>query len=98
MSNGQTLALLVIAWLALVNFMAFVAFGIDKDRAEQGRRRTPESDLLHLAMIGGIAGAYAGRALFRHKTRKQPFSSRLHAIASGQAVACAAALGWWLGG
>lgn len=68
-------------WLIAVNFLAFAAFGIDKARAENGRRRTAETDLLMLALIGGTAGAYAGRYLFRHKTRKQPFSSRLHTIA-----------------
>lgn len=68
-------------WLIAVNFLAFAAFGIDKARAENGRRRTSETDLLMCALIGGTAGAYAGRHLFRHKTRKQPFSSQLHTIA-----------------
>lgn len=76
--------------LIAVNFLAFAAFGIDKARAENGRRRTAETDLLMLALIGGTAGAYAGRYLFRHKTRKQPFSSRLHTIAILQ---CAGAAG-----
>lgn len=77
------LALLLIA----VNFTAFAAFGIDKARAENGWRRTPEAGLLRLALFGGTPGAYAGRRLFRHKTRKQPFSSQLHAIAIGQVSA-----------
>ena len=68
-------------WLIGANFFAFAAFGIDKARAENGRRRTSEADLLMFAVLGGTAGAYAGRHLFRHKTRKQPFSSRLHTIA-----------------
>jgi uncharacterized membrane protein YsdA (DUF1294 family) len=67
--------------LIAINFCAFAAFGIDKARAEAGAWRVSESTLLNLAMIGGTPGAYAGRALFRHKTRKQPFSDRLHAIA-----------------
>jgi uncharacterized membrane protein YsdA (DUF1294 family) len=33
--------------LIAVNFAAFAAFGIDKTRAENGWRRTPESALLH---------------------------------------------------
>lgn len=67
--------------LVAVNFCAFAAFGLDKARAEPGAWRISESTLLNLALIGGTPGAYAGRALFRHKTRKQPFSGRLHAIA-----------------
>ena len=82
-------------FLVAVNFAAFAAFGIDKVRAENGWRRTPEADLLLFALLGGTAGAYAGRHLFRHKTRKQPFSDRLHTIAIVQ-CACAAGLAVYL--
>ena len=66
--------------LIAVNFIAFAAFGIDKMLAEAGWWRISEKALLFWAAIGGTPGAYAGRALFRHKTRKQPFSSNLHVI------------------
>jgi len=82
--------------LIAVNFCAFAAFGIDKARAEQGAWRISEGTLLRLALIGGTPGAYAGRALFRHKTRKQPFSGQLHAIA-GLQLAGGAMLAVWLG-
>lgn len=88
----------LIAALAAMNFIAFAAFGIDKARAEAGTWRTAESTLLLLAAIGGTPGAYAGRALFRHKTRKQPFSSQLHTIAVVQVLGLGALLGWQLGG
>lgn len=78
---------LAIAYYAIaINFAAFAAFGIDKMLAEAGARRISEARLLGLAFVGGSPGAYAGRHLFRHKTRKQPFSSHLHAIALFQAV------------
>ena len=70
--------------LIAVNFAAFAAFGIDKARAERGEWRIAEGTLLLLALLGGTGGAYAGRALFRHKTRKEPFSSQLHQIAGLQ--------------
>ena len=73
--------------LIAVNFLAFAAFGIDKARAENGAWRISEATLLQLAFFGGTPGAYAGRALFRHKTRKQPFCSNLHMIAALQLVA-----------
>lgn len=73
--------------LIAVNFCAFAAFGIDKAKAEAGAWRISEAALLNLAFFGGTAGAYAGRALFRHKTRKQPFSGQLHTIAAFQLVA-----------
>ena len=69
-----------------VNFVAFAAFGLDKTFAESGARRISESRLLGWAALGGIPGAYAGRHLFRHKTRKVSFSQRLHAVATCQIV------------
>lgn len=77
----------IAAALVFVNFAAFAAFGIDKSRAERGAWRVREGTLLRLALVGGTAGAYAGRALFRHKTRKQPFSGQLHTIAGLQLLA-----------
>ena len=76
--------------LIAMNFLAFAAFGIDKARAEQGAWRISEGALLRLAFLGGTIGAYAGRAAFRHKTRKQPFCSNLHMIAATQLIAVAA--------
>jgi len=71
-------------------------FGIDKARAERGAWRISEGTLLWLAFWGGTPGAYAGRALFRHKTRKQPFSSYLHRIAVLQVVVLGGLIGWWV--
>ena len=84
--------------LIAMQFLAFAAFGIDKIKAEAGHWRVQESTLLMLALLGGTGSAYAGRALFRHKTRKQPFSRRLHTIAVLQLLAGGAGLGWMLGG
>jgi uncharacterized membrane protein YsdA (DUF1294 family) len=81
-----------------MNFLAFAAFGIDKARAEQGAWRISVGTLLLLAFFGGTLGAYAGRAMFRHKTRKQPFSSNLHAIAALQFLGVAALVAYiWFG-
>ena len=88
----------VITALIAMNFCAFAAVGIDKIKAEGGHWRVQESTLLLLALLGGTPGAYAGRALFRHKTRKQPFSSNLHSIAVLQILGLGAASGWMLGG
>ena len=73
----------------VLNFIAFAAFGLDKAAAENNRRRIAEATLLRCALLGGTPGAYAGRALFRHKTRKQPFCGRLHRIAILQMLAIA---------
>lgn len=79
----------IAAAIIAMNFLAFAAFGIDKMLAEQQSRRISEASLLQLAFFGGTVGAYAGRALFRHKTRKQPFTIHLHLIAGAQLCAAA---------
>lgn len=81
-----------------INFLAFALFGIDKWKARTGRWRTSEATLLWLALIGGTPGAYLGRRVFRHKTRKQPFVSNLHAIAWLQVLSAAGWIGWQLAG
>jgi uncharacterized membrane protein YsdA (DUF1294 family) len=78
---------------ALVNLWTFMLFGFDKIRAAQGTSRVSEG-----AFLGGTIGAYAGRALFRHKIRKQPFSSHLHQTAILQGFAVALVGGWMLAG
>lgn len=77
-----------------MNFFAFAAFGIDKARAERGAWRISEDTLLALAFFGGTIGAYAGRHLFRHKTRKQPFCGQLRAIAVLQIAGVVALIGY----
>ncbi len=44
-------------------------------------------------MAGGSPAAFAARAMLRHKTRKQPFSWRLHLIALAQALLIALGVG-----
>ena len=87
---------LIIGTIILLNTWTFMLFGFDKLRAEAGSWRIAESTLLGFALIGGSAGAFLGRRVFRHKTRKQPFSSQLHAITFLQAIAAAAGAGWFL--
>jgi len=66
--------------LLLVNAWTVLRFWQDKQRAISGERRIRESDLLGLALIGGSPGALLARRLFRHKTRKEPFSTQLLVI------------------
>lgn len=84
----------IAAALAAINFIAFALFGIDKARAEAGRWRVAESTLLTWALIGGTPGAWAGRKLFRHKTRKQPFNAQLVTITMLQLLALGGLIGW----
>ena len=88
----------IATYIAVINVVAFAAFGIDKLAARRGAWRIPEARLLGFAFFGGSPGAYAGRGLFRHKTRKQPFSGALHTIATVQLIALGALAGWWFYG
>jgi uncharacterized membrane protein YsdA (DUF1294 family) len=87
----------IVAAVIILNIWTFMLFGIDKLRAEGGSWRVSEDGLLLCALLGGTLGAYAGRGIFRHKTRKQPFSNNLHAIAILQLFGGAMAAGWLLG-
>jgi uncharacterized membrane protein YsdA (DUF1294 family) len=80
-------------FLLVINAVTILRFREDKQRAIAGSRRIPEADLLGLALIGGSPGALLARKLFRHKTRKEPFSTRLQLIAVVQA---GCALGYYL--
>ena len=73
--------------LFAINLRTCALFGWDKLQAEEGGWRVRESRLLGLALIGGIGGAYAGRAVFRHKTRKKSFADSLQYIGFFQLVA-----------
>lgn len=93
-------ALLAIASLGFVviNIVSFAAFGIDKRLAEARERRIPEATLLQLAFFGGSIGAYTGRHVFRHKTRKKSFTDALFNVVIIQMLLIGAAIGWfWMG-
>ncbi|OCP01220.1 MULTISPECIES: DUF1294 domain-containing protein [unclassified Ensifer] len=72
------IALVLIA--ALINMLAFGLFWHDKRAARTGRRRISERTLLTVALFGGSLGAMTARHIFRHKTRKEPFRTRLALI------------------
>ena len=65
----------ILYWLLAANLIAFVAMILDKQFAENGRRRIAEGTLLGWAFLGGAFGTFAASRLVRHKTRKQPFAT-----------------------
>lgn len=80
---GNCVIIVPIALVA-INAWTMICFRRDKQCAIAGRRRIPEATLLQLAACGGTPGAFLARHLFRHKTRKEPFSTRLQVIAAVQ--------------
>ena len=61
------------AYLLCLNLLLFILMGRDKAAAQAGARRTPETTLLALAVLGGSLGGLLGMLFFRHKTRKPAF-------------------------
>lgn len=81
-------------YLATVNLLTIATFAGDKRRAERGGRRTPESDLLFLAFMGGTPGAWLAMRLFRHKSSKRSFQRRLTRVGFAQLVIVGAVIAW----
>lgn len=60
-------------WLAAASVITFLLYGFDKARSKNGGWRVPEIVLHGLALVGGFPGGWAGRSVFRHKTKKGIF-------------------------
>lgn len=60
-------------YLAVVNTITFIVYGIDKLKAKKRKWRIPESTLLLLAIIGGSVGAWCGVKVWHHKTLHKKF-------------------------
>ena len=63
----------VILYYLVINIIAFVLYGDDKQRAKQHLWRIPEKTLLGVALLGGGVGAFVGMQIFRHKTKHASF-------------------------
>lgn len=72
--------IVVFVYAVAVNLLAYAAMAFDKTLAENKSRRISEATLLNLAILGGGIGTLVAQRSFRHKTRKEPFRSRLNAI------------------
>lgn len=79
--------------LAVTNLTAFGLFAFDKQRSREHGSRISERTLLIAALFGGL-GAWIGQHALRHKTRKEPFRSRLGLVLILHMMAVAVAV--WL--
>lgn len=64
-------------YLILINAGAYQAFAMDKAYARGGHSRISEQTLLLFALVGGSLGAVTAQKVIRHKTKKEPFRTRL---------------------
>ena len=65
---------ILLIYLAVVNILTIIVFGVDKMNAKSNRQRVRIVTLLGLAFIGGSVGALIGMYGFHHKTKKAYFS------------------------
>jgi len=65
---------IVVAYLGL-SALTFLFYWHDKSAAHHDRRRTPESTLQVIALLGGWPGALLAQAVLRHKNRKASFQT-----------------------
>ncbi|WP_417534309.1 DUF1294 domain-containing protein [Marinobacterium stanieri] len=61
--------------MAGLSVWTFIVYALDKSAAQADRRRTPESTLHMLALLGGWPGALCAQGLLRHKSVKAEFRS-----------------------
>lgn len=67
--DRQSIILVVMAVLIVMNLVSFALMGIDKRRAQRGAWRISEKALfLTTACFGGLGG-FLGMKVFHHKTR-----------------------------
>lgn len=67
-------------YLAFINGIAFISFGLDKFKASGNFHRIRERTLWILSAMGGSMGALLAMHLFRHKTKKHSFQAVLFLI------------------
>ena len=82
---------IVLLVYVIVNFITFILFGVDKQKAIKDKRRISERTLL-LWCVPGPFGGWAGMHKFRHKTKKVYFKVIIFAMCTLQ---LAAVVGLW---
>ena len=84
--DRQSIILVVMAVLIVMNVVSFALMGIDKRRAQRGAWRISEKALfMTTACFGGLGGVL-GMKLFRHKTKHWYFRVFFPAMLAAQIV------------
>jgi uncharacterized membrane protein YsdA (DUF1294 family) len=86
------IVLWLLAYLVVANLVSFAMVGVDKQRARAGKRRISERALLVSAVVSGTIGAWVGMSVFRHKTAKRSFQTKMVAMTAVDAAVIVLAL------
>lgn len=68
------------AYFFIINIVAFLIMGLDKQRARKNEWRIKEKTLFTIAILGGSIGSILGMQIFRHKTKHSIFLYGMPAI------------------
>ena len=79
---------ILIAYLVIINAIAFTLMLVDKIKAKKNLWRIPEATLFLMAIIGGSIGSLLGMYTFRHKTKHIKFIVGMPLILVLQVIAC----------
>lgn len=71
---------LVFAYLAAVNLVTVIMFGLDQLQARGGQKRIPPATLLLMSLIGGWPGAKLAQHIFKHCPTTRSFYRFLNGI------------------
>lgn len=69
LTTKQIVIIAYVAYLVLLSLITFIAYRIDKKKAEKGKWRTKEKTLLLLSFLGGAFGGFPAMLIFHHKTK-----------------------------
>ena len=70
---NKTLFTVLVVLYVICNIATFIAYAIDKRKAQKGAWRIPEKTLLCMAFFGGAVGGILGMEILRHKTKHVQF-------------------------
>lgn len=71
--SAPTLLYITLIYLAVINAVTFVIYGVDKWKAKKSKWCISEATLLGMAVIGGSIGAWLGMKVWHHKTLHKKF-------------------------
>lgn len=77
---NDIVAILVPAYLLIVNALGLILMLVDKKKAQRSAWRIPEATLMLVAALGGSIGSLWGMYWFRHKTKHPKFYLGIPAI------------------
>lgn len=93
--NRQTVLVIALAVIAVMNLIAFTLMGIDKRRARRGACRISEKALFLTTACFGGPGGVLGMKVFHHKTKHWYFKVFFPAMLVAQ-IALLGAGAYWL--